>query len=194
MSNIDWQKYAIMALETEDTDIRKVLLEKSIHAKPNQAWPFYKLIDLLKGNQPIEAIKLFKQSKQIEFSEWYFLILNEYQKLLNIIYDEIAKIESEFELLDPEKITSPFIFLPYIKYMSTNNKMSDEKLNEYIQSFIKRIQPDEDQNLIFNSIINFLSLKQYDVDSDDFKKPVICENIDQKNNNINKILAWINRD
>lgn len=193
MSNTDWEKYAIVALETEDIDIKKTLLEKSVDSKPDQAWPYYKLIGLLE-DQPLQNIKLFQESKKIEFSEWYFLILTEYKLLLSIIYNEISKIEEELELLDPLKITSPFIFLPYIKQMSISGKISDEELEQQINNFIDRTIPEDDQKLIFNSIKNFISLKKYNINSHEFKNPIICENIEQKNNNINSLLAWIAND
>ena len=94
----NWEEYAkaaMLCIKNNQPEIAKELLYKAINLNPNQSWPYYKLSELIDNID--EKINLVLESKNIEFSEWYYYTLIQlYEKKYHNIKQIINKLKKDF--------------------------------------------------------------------------------------------------
>lgn len=158
-------------------------LKHAVKLGANQSWVFIKLASVCES--PLESIKYLEDSWNAEPNEYYFLCIDEYEKIINDFKSKQNIIKDKFVLVNPKKIENPYVFLLYIKA----TRKESEVVEELVKDFLSRTKFSEQERSLELEITSYIKLKKNNIEVNEFEEPNM-EN-DKKEKMLNLLKSYI---
>lgn len=169
IKNLSWKELGKKGEELIGKNNEKAYsyLKESIEKGANQYWVFVKLAQVCKT--AIESSNYIEESWNAEPNEYYFLNLSYYEEIINEYKIKLQEVKEKFNLINPNMIKNPHIFLLYLKNKA--EEISKEEREEIINNFLSKTKFSDKEKGLELEISSFL--KCFEIEFNEFEDPNI---------------------